>query len=104
MQGHDTELDRSLLEALRDPLTHLVRNALDHGIQTPAERIAQGKPAKGNLHLKASHESGQVVVEISDDGRGIDPVKIAEAAVRRRSEEHTSELPTLMRISYAVFR
>src|SRR3546814_8526635 len=56
MQGHDTELDRSLLEALRDPLTHLVRNALDHGIQTPAERIAQGKPAKGNLHLKASHE------------------------------------------------
>ncbi|NYG58695.1 two-component system chemotaxis sensor kinase CheA [Nocardioides daedukensis] len=83
MQGHDTELDRSLLEALRDPLTHLVRNALDHGIQTPAERIAQGKPAKGNLHLKASHESGQVVVEISDDGRGIDPVKIAEAAVRR---------------------
>src|SRR3546814_16113673 len=51
MQGHDTELDRSLLEALRDPLTHLVRNALDHGIQPPAERIAQGKPAKGNLQI-----------------------------------------------------
>src|SRR3546814_17354732 len=59
MQGHDTELDRSLLEALRDPLTHLVRTALAHGIQTPTTRIAQGQTAKGNPHLKASHASGK---------------------------------------------
>lgn len=83
MEGHETELDRSLLEALRDPLTHLVRNALDHGIQTPAARIAQGKPGKGTLSLRAFHESGQVVIEITDDGAGIDPVRVGEVAVSR---------------------
>ncbi|MCM3514781.1 chemotaxis protein CheA [Nocardioides sp. P86] len=83
MEGHDTELDRSLLEALRGPLTHLVRNALDHGLEPPEQRVALGKPAAGRLHLRAFHESGQVVVEISDDGRGIDPAVIGAAAVSR---------------------
>jgi len=83
MEGHDTELDRSLLEALKGPLTHLVRNSMDHGIELPADRVAAGKPAKGTLQLRAFHESGQVVVEITDDGSGIDPEKIATVAVLR---------------------
>ncbi|CAM3442441.1 chemotaxis protein CheA [Nocardioides dubius] len=82
-EGHDTELDRSLLEALKGPLTHLVRNALDHGIEPPQQRLAAGKSATGTLSLRARHESGQVVVEIADDGRGLDHAKIAETAVRR---------------------
>jgi two-component system chemotaxis sensor kinase CheA len=83
MDGHDTELDRSLLEALKGPLTHLVRNALDHGLETPDQRLAQGKPAEGRLVLRAYHESGQVVVEISDDGRGIDIDRVGAIAVER---------------------
>ncbi|WP_300639237.1 chemotaxis protein CheA [Nocardioides sp.] len=83
MQGHETELDRSLLEALKGPLTHLVRNSLDHGIEPPADRVAQGKPAAGKLSLRAYHESGQVVVEITDDGKGIDPARIGDVAVSR---------------------
>lgn len=83
MEGHDTELDRSLLEALKGPLTHLVRNALDHGIEPPADRIAVGKSAQGRLLLRSFHESGQVVVEISDDGKGIDPDTILRFAIER---------------------
>ncbi|GAA3801835.1 chemotaxis protein CheA [Nocardioides panacisoli] len=83
MEGHETELDRSLLEALKGPLTHLVRNALDHGIEPPDVRTAAGKPAKGTLVLRAFHESGQVVVEIRDDGKGIDPARIGAAAIDR---------------------
>ncbi|MDM8083369.1 chemotaxis protein CheA [Cellulomonas cellasea] len=83
MLGGDTELDRSLLEAVKDPLTHLVRNAVDHGIESPAERVAAGKRPKGLLSMRAFHAGGQVVVEISDDGRGIDPEKIAAKALER---------------------
>lgn len=83
MQGHETELDRSLLEALKGPLTHLVRNSLDHGIEPPADRVAQGKSPAGKLSLRAYHESGQVVVEITDDGKGIDPARIGDVAVSR---------------------
>ncbi|RNL61048.1 chemotaxis protein CheA [Nocardioides marmoriginsengisoli] len=83
MEGHETELDRSLLEALKGPLTHLVRNALDHGIEPPAQRVAAGKPAQGRLLLRSFHESGQVVVEISDDGKGIDPEVITRVAIER---------------------
>ncbi|MCW2754254.1 MAG: CheA signal transduction histidine kinase [Marmoricola sp.] len=83
MEGHETELDRSLLEALKGPLTHLVRNALDHGIEQPADRVAAGKTATGRLLLRSFHESGQVVVEISDDGKGIDPDQIARVAIER---------------------
>jgi two-component system chemotaxis sensor kinase CheA len=83
MEGQDTELDRSLLEAVRDPLTHLVRNSVDHGIEDAAVRLANGKPAEGTLSLRAYHESGQVVVEITDDGRGLDADRIGQVAVQR---------------------
>ncbi|ABL83104.1 MULTISPECIES: chemotaxis protein CheW [unclassified Nocardioides] len=81
MVGRETELDRSLLESVKDPLTHLVRNAVDHGLEDPAGRIAAGKPAEGVLTLRAYHEGGQVVVEVCDDGAGIDADRIAEKAL-----------------------
>jgi two-component system chemotaxis sensor kinase CheA len=83
MEGRETELDKTLLEAVKDPLTHLVRNGVDHGIESPEERRAAGKPAEGVLTLRARHESGQVVVEVADDGAGIDPVKLGAKAVQR---------------------
>jgi two-component system chemotaxis sensor kinase CheA len=83
MEGKDTELDRSLLEAVKDPLTHLVRNAVDHGIETPEERIARGKDPEGTLTLRAFHESGHITVEITDDGAGIDIERVAQTAVAR---------------------
>jgi two-component system chemotaxis sensor kinase CheA len=83
MHGKETELDRTLLEAVKDPLTHLVRNAVDHGVETPEIRTAGGKPAIGVLGLKAYHEGGHVVVEVTDDGAGIDPEIIGRIAVKR---------------------
>jgi two-component system chemotaxis sensor kinase CheA len=83
MQGADTELDRSLLEAVKDPLTHLVRNAVDHGIQVPELRIAAGKPPEGTLTLRAFHEGGHVAVEVADDGAGLDVELIARKAVEK---------------------
>jgi two-component system chemotaxis sensor kinase CheA len=83
LSGGDTELDRSLLEAVKDPLTHLVRNAVDHGIEASEDRVAAGKAPKGVLSLRAYHASGQVVVEVADDGRGIDPDKIGAKAVQK---------------------
>ncbi len=83
MIGKDTELDRSLLEAVKDPLTHLVRNAVDHGIESPDERVAAGKPAKGTLTLRAYHAGGQVMVEVRDDGRGVNAEKVAASAIRK---------------------
>jgi two-component system chemotaxis sensor kinase CheA len=83
MIGQDTELDRGLLEAIKDPLTHLIRNAIDHGIESPAGRKEAGKADQGVLTLRAFHQGGQVVVEISDDGKGIDPKVIAAKAVER---------------------
>jgi two-component system chemotaxis sensor kinase CheA len=81
MVGRETELDRSLLESVKDPLTHLVRNAVDHGLESPEDRVAAGKPAEGVLTLRAYHEGGQVVVEVCDDGAGIDPDRIAAKAI-----------------------
>jgi two-component system chemotaxis sensor kinase CheA len=83
MVGRETELDRGLLEAVKDPLTHLVRNAVDHGIESPADRVAAGKPARGLLTLRAYHAGGQVVVEVADDGAGVDTEKVAAKAVQR---------------------
>jgi two-component system chemotaxis sensor kinase CheA len=83
MEGRETELDRSVLEAIKDPLTHLVRNAVDHGIEPADVRVASGKPAEGVLKLRAYHEAGQVHLEIIDDGAGIDPQKIAAKALER---------------------
>jgi len=83
MEGRETELDKTLLEAVKDPLTHLVRNSVDHGIETPEDRRKAGKPVEGVLTLRARHESGQVVVEVADDGAGIDPGKLGAKAVQR---------------------
>ena len=71
--GKDTELDRTVVDALGDPLVHLVRNSLDHGLEPPEERVAAGKPATGTLEISARHAGGNVVIEVRDDGRGIDP-------------------------------
>ena len=83
ISGKDTELDKTLLEAIRDPLTHLIRNGVDHGIEAPAERIKKGKPEQGNIKIKAYHEGGQVTIEINDDGNGIDPKKILKKAIQK---------------------
>jgi two-component system chemotaxis sensor kinase CheA len=81
LEGEDTELDRSVLEAISDPLVHMIRNAVDHGLETPEERRRAGKPAEGRLHLRALHEGGQVHIEVEDDGRGIDPERLRLRAV-----------------------
>ena len=83
IQGADTELDRSLIETIRDPLTHLLRNAVDHGIEPPQVRLERGKPAAGKLALRAFHESGQVTIEITDDGGGIRVDAVREKAIAR---------------------
>lgn len=83
MFGKETELDRTILEAIRDPLTHVVRNAIDHGIEAPEVRAARKKPKTGTLTLKAFHEGGQVNIEISDDGGGIDPAHIRQKAIQK---------------------
>lgn len=83
MIGGDTELDRSLLEAIKDPLTHMVRNAVDHGVELPEVRQAAGKDPKGTVTLKAYHAGGQVVVDIIDDGAGIDPAVVANKALEK---------------------
>lgn len=83
MDGEKTELDKTLIEAIRDPLTHLIRNAVDHGIETPEVRRGKGKPSEGRLTLRAYHEGGQVNIEIIDDGGGIDPNKIFNKAVEK---------------------
>ncbi|ODR97197.1 hypothetical protein AUC70_13120 [Methyloceanibacter stevinii] len=94
MSGGDTELDRQVLEAIKDPLTHMVRNAADHGLENPEERIEAGKPEMGRITLKASQQRGNIVVEVSDDGRGLDV-----GAVRRKAVANglatTAELDAL---------
>ncbi|OCW25398.1 chemotaxis protein CheA [Pseudomonas aylmerensis] len=81
IRGGDTELDKTVIDKIADPLTHLVRNAIDHGIESAAERLAAGKPAEGNLQLNAYHDSGMIVLEISDDGRGLNTARIREKAI-----------------------
>ncbi len=83
MDGKETELDKTIIEAIKDPLTHIVRNTIDHGIETPERRAAAGKPTEGVLLLRAFHEGGQVNIEISDDGAGMDPEKIRKKALER---------------------
>ncbi len=83
MTGQETELDRSIIEEIGDPLIHLLRNAVDHGIETTEDRVATGKSAKGNLKLQAAHEENHIVITVSDDGRGIDPEAIRKSAVRK---------------------
>ncbi len=83
MEGEDTELDKTLIEAIADPLTHLVRNCVDHGIEKPESRIAKGKPGEGKIFLRAFHESGHVNITIADDGGGIDSLLVKEKAIQR---------------------
>ena len=82
MAGQNTDLDKSVLDTLAEPLAHLVRNAADHGIETPEDRLAQGKSARGTIRLDAYHHGNQVVIEISDDGRGIGHEKLLRKAIQ----------------------
>jgi two-component system chemotaxis sensor kinase CheA len=83
MEGQETELDKTLIEAIKDPMTHLVRNAVDHGVERPDERQAAGKGPEGMLKLRAYHEGGQVNIEISDDGAGLNLAKVVEKATQK---------------------
>jgi two-component system chemotaxis sensor kinase CheA len=83
IEGTTTELDKALVEAIRDPVMHIIRNAIDHGIETPAERIAKGKSPTGKLIVSAAHEGSTVSIEVRDDGKGIDPAVVKRVAVSR---------------------
>jgi two-component system, chemotaxis family, sensor kinase CheA len=83
MEGEDTEIDRTMVDILGDPLVHMVRNAMDHGIELPADRVGAGKPEVGSLWVRASHAGGNVVVELEDDGRGMSRARIVAKAVER---------------------
>lgn len=86
MQGEATELDKGLVEKITDPLTHLVRNSCDHGVEMPEERLAKGKPEHGTITLSASHQGGSIVIEVRDDGRGLSREKILRKARERGLE------------------
>ncbi len=90
--GEETEIDKSMLELLGDPLTHLIRNAADHGIESAEVRLAANKPAEGLIHMRAFHRSGRIVIEITDDGAGIDTVRVRAKAVERGLIAEEAEL------------
>jgi two-component system chemotaxis sensor kinase CheA len=103
LEGQETELDKSLLEAIRDPLTHAIRNSIDHGIEMPEARAAAGKPEEGVLRLRACHEGSHVIVEVQDDGAGMNTERIRAKAVERglvpaARAEHMSEMEVLQLI------
>src|SRR5437764_1332848 len=81
MHGAERELDRQVLELVKDPLTHMVRNCADHGLETPEERRRAGKPEKGTIRLSAYHEGGHIIIQIADDGRGLDTERIKAKAI-----------------------
>lgn len=83
MDGEGTEVDKTVIERLTDPLTHMIRNAVDHGIESPEARVAAGKPEEGSLRLSATHRSGRIVIEVADDGAGIDRARVREIAVSK---------------------
>ena len=90
--GEDTELDRTVVEEIADPLVHMVRNALDHGLESPSVRAAAGKAETGSLHLRAYHQGSNIVIELTDDGRGIDPDKILRKAREKGIVSATAQL------------
>ncbi|MEW6283858.1 MAG: chemotaxis protein CheW, partial [Candidatus Eremiobacterota bacterium] len=94
MDGQDTGLDRSIMEAIKDPLTHILRNAIDHGLERPEVRLAAGKDPRGHLQIRAYHEGGQVCIEVHDDGCGIDVARVRATALERRLITE-AEAPTL---------
>ncbi|MCH7842342.1 MAG: chemotaxis protein CheA [Chloroflexi bacterium] len=83
VDGQDTEIDRTVIERIRDPLVHLIRNSIDHGIETPDKRVAAGKPEEGTIKLSATQEQGHIVIKVTDDGKGIDPELLRAAVVRK---------------------
>ena len=83
IEGEDTELDKSIIEEIGDPLVHMIRNAIDHGIEPPEERVKAGKPEEGTIWLKAYNEGNMIVIEIKDDGRGMDPEKLKQKAIEK---------------------
>jgi two-component system, chemotaxis family, sensor kinase CheA len=94
LTGSETELDRNVVEAISDPLVHMVRNAADHGIESPEDRVAADKPRQGRLELRARHQAGNIVIEISDDGRGLNKAKILKKAMAAgivREQENLSD-------------
>ena len=104
MVGAETELDRQLLEVIKDPLTHMVRNSCDHGLETPADRIAAGKPETGTVTLSAYHEGGHIIIEISDDGRGINIARVKQKAISNGlATEAQLEAMTEKQIAQFVF-
>jgi len=113
LEGEQTEADKSIIESLTDPLIHIVRNSLDHGLETPAVRIAAGKPPTGKLTIRAAQEADRVVIEIVDDGKGIDPAVIKqkayekgiidEAALERISDQEAINLIFAAGLSTAAF-
>jgi len=94
MDGRETELDKTIIEAIKDPLTHIIRNSVDHGVESPEKRVAAGKPAEGLLHLRAFHEGGQVNIEIIDDGGGINLERVKKKAIERSliTAEHAARM------------
>jgi two-component system chemotaxis sensor kinase CheA len=92
ISGAETELDKSMVERLGDPLMHLMRNAMDHGLETAEVRLARGKPARGTVSLAARHESGSIVIEVRDDGRGLDRERILKKAVERDLVQESQSL------------
>ncbi len=105
ISGEETELDRSIINRLSDPLVHLLRNAFDHGIESPEERTRKGKNPEGSIYLKACHEGNQVVITVEDDGGGIDPQKIGRIAIQKGliTEEEYSQLSNDDLISLIFF-
>ncbi|MBZ0126040.1 MAG: chemotaxis protein CheA [Rhodocyclaceae bacterium] len=92
ISGAETELDKSMVERLGDPLMHLMRNAMDHGLETAEERLARGKPARGTVGLAARHESGSIVIEVRDDGRGLDRERILQKAIEKGLVQESQSL------------
>lgn len=105
MLGADTELDRQVLELIKDPLTHMVRNSADHGLEGPADRVQAGKPEKGTIRLNAYHEGGHIIIEISDDGRGLNTNRIrAKALANGMATEAELDAMTEQQIHQFIMR
>ena len=94
IKGAETELDRAILDGVKDPLLHILRNTIDHGIEAPPERVGVGKPEEGQIDVEAAQDGGSVVIRVRDDGRGIDPEKVRAAALKKRvlTEEQAARL------------